>query len=407
MNGEIRSNPGAATKPDAQVVVDLRDEATQLIQSKGVAPHDIPFVDIGLEYRRAKHEIDAAIASVVERGDFVLGAAVSKFEADFASYCGVSHAIGVDSGYSALELILRGLGIGAGDEVITAANTFVATAAAIEAAGGTARLVDVDPKTRNLDAHKLEAAITGATKAVIPVHLYGQPADMEHIGAIASSNGLKVIEDACQAHGAFYRERRAGSLGDAGAFSFYPSKNLGAFGDGGMIVTDDGELAERIRLLRNVGSRQKYQHEIKGFNRRLDTIHAAVLAVKLANLDENNASRAATARIYDELLADLPVTLPWVSPDVSHVYHLYVIETDQRDELLDHLGKSGISAGIHYPVPIHLQSGYSDLGYGRGDFPHTEELSGRIISLPIYPNMPLESIAHVAASVRSFFEDHG
>lgn len=392
---------------ESGVVIDLRDGARTLLDPTTASPLEVPFVDVGLEYARSRSAIDTAIQDVIDSGAFVLGSAVSAFEQAFAAFCGVDHAIGVDSGYSALEMIVRGYGIGPGDEVITAANTFVATVAAIEATGATARLVDIDPKTHNLDPNAFESAITRSTRAVIPVHLYGQPADMSAIRSIAGSHGLRIIEDACQAHGATYRGKRAGSLGDAAAFSFYPSKNLGAFGDGGIVVTDDAELAERIRLLRNVGSNKKYHHEIKGFNRRLDSLHAAVLSVKLANLDSNNESRAVTASLYDEMLADLPLATPWVSPDGSHVYHLYVIETEHRDALQAFLAGRHIATGIHYPVPIHLQEAYQNLGYRLGDFPLTEEMTQRILSLPIYPHMPIEFVAHVAASVKQFFQSEG
>lgn len=386
------------------ITIDLRDGARSLVDGRQVAPHHVPFVDLGLEYRMAKEEIDGAIASVMERGDFVLGQSVTDFESEFAAYCGVDHAIGVDSGYSALELILRGFGIGPGDEVITAANTFIATVAAVESTGARPRLVDVDPKTYNIDVDLLEAAITPATRAVIPVHLYGQPAAMTGIRRVAEEYGLTVIEDACQAHGSRFLDRRAGDLGDAAAFSFYPSKNLGAIGDGGMVVTNDPALEERVRLLRNLGSRRKYVHEAKGFNHRLDTIHAAVLSVKLRRLDRANASRAATAQLYDDMLSGLPVSTPWVNPDGDHVYHLYVIETDHREPLQAFLGERDISVGIHYPVPIHLQTAYSDLGYAPGSFPVTESAAGRILSLPIYPYMPLESVVHVADSIKAFFQ---
>lgn len=398
-----------ATRSVGQVAdgltIDLRDDAPSLLNGRGVAPHPVPFVDLGLSHRQAKAEIDAAVMGVIERGDFVLGAAVADFEARYAAYCGAGHGVGVDSGYSALEMILRGFDIGPGDEVITTANTFIATAAAVESVGARPRLVDVDPKTYNLDVDKLEAAITPATRAVIPVHLYGQPADMTGVRRVAGERGLKVIEDACQAHGARYLGDRTGSLGDAAAFSFYPSKNLGALGDGGMVVTDDPELADRVRMLRNLGSRRKYVHELKGFNHRLDTLHAAVLSVKLDLLDAANASRARVARIYDEMLSGLPVSTPWVNPDGDHVYHLYVIETDHREPLQAYLGEHDISVGIHYPVPIHLQPAYADLGYGPGSFPVTEAAAGRILSLPMYPHMPLESIVHVADTVRAYFQD--
>jgi dTDP-4-amino-4,6-dideoxygalactose transaminase len=364
---------------------------------------NVPFVDVRSSYNVQKAQIDAAIAEVLEQGDFVLGAAVTAFEEAFAVYCGAAHAVGVDSGFSALELILRAHGIGLGDEVITAANTFVATIGAIDIVGARPVLVDVTPDTHTVDPNAVEAAITSATRAIIPVHLYGHPADMDAVNAIAARHGLLVVEDACQAHGARYRGRRAGVLGHAAAFSFYPAKNLGAFGDGGMVVTDDAEIAATLRKLRNLGSAEKYRHDLKGYNRRLDTLHAAVLAVKLARLDDDNASRRRTASIYDDLLHDVPVDLPRTREDVEHVHHLYVIETDHRDALRQHLATVGVETGIHYPVPIHLQPAYDHLADGRGSFPVTEAGSERILSLPMYPGMPLAAVAHTAGWITLFY----
>ncbi len=365
---------------------------------------EVPFVDVVADYRWSALEIDDAVRGVLERGDFILGEAVGRFEREFAAYCGVRHAIGVDSGFSALELIVRGLGIGPGDEVITVANTFIATAAAIEAAGARPVLVDMDPATYNIDPNQIEAAITPATRAVIAVHLYGRLADMAAINQIAERHGLFVIEDACQAHGAMAGGRRAGALGTAAAFSFYPSKNLGAFGDGGAVVTDDDELAENIRLLRNLGSAQKYQHSVRGFNRRLDTLQAAVLSVKLKALDDANDSRRNAARLYSTLLADSPLVLPPVDEGLESVFHLYVIETGEREALMAYLRDEGISTGIHYPIPIHLQEGYRSLGYGPGDFPHTERAAGRIMSLPIFGRISPAAVIRSAQAVQRFYE---
>jgi dTDP-4-amino-4,6-dideoxygalactose transaminase len=362
----------------------------------------VPFVDVRASYTALKDEIDTAMHDVLASSDFVLGAALAAFEEAFAAYCDVGHAIGVDSGFSALELALRGYGIGAGDEVITAANTFIATAGAIHAAGARPVLVDVTPDTHTIDPELVAAAITPATAALVPVHLYGHPADMDALTAIARRHDLVVIEDACQAHGARYRQRRVGSLGDAAAFSFYPSKNLGAFGDGGMIVTDDAAVAAMLRKLRNLGTSTKYHHEIIGYNRRLDTLHAAVLNAKLPHLDADNTSRGRNAALYTELLAGIPVAPPVVSTDVEHVFHLYVIETDDRRGLQEHLHAAGVATGIHYPVPIHLQPAFRDLGYGPGSFPVTERSARRILSLPLSPDMPLSAIAYTAASVHAF-----
>ena len=364
----------------------------------------VPFVDLQSEYQMLKEDIDTAVAGVLNRSDYVLGQAVKDFETAFADYCEASYAIGVDSGYSALELILHAYGIGAGDEVITAASTFIATALAISNTGARPVLVDADPNTYNLDPNLLEAAITPATKAIIAVHLYGQPADMDAINAIARKHGLRVIEDSCQAHGARYKGKRTGSLGDAAAYSFYPSKNLGAYGDGGMIVTNDAEIVEKIKLLRNLGQTVRYHHEIKGFNHRLDTIQAAVLCAKLPHLDNGNASRRETAEQFNQRLASLPLVVPQTADWAEPVYHLYVIQVDDREALQAHLSEAGIATGIHYPIPIHLQPAYAELGYQKGDFPVTEHAAERILSLPMFPGMTQEAIEHTVEAVKSFFD---
>jgi dTDP-4-amino-4,6-dideoxygalactose transaminase len=315
----------------------------------------------------------------------------------------VEFAVGVDSGFSALELILRAYGIGPGDEVITAANTFIATVGAIDITGARPVLVDIDPTTFNLDPELVVGAITPATRAVIAVHLYGHPADMDSLRRIAEENDLVLIEDACQAHGARYRGTRTGGLGHAAAFSFYPSKNLGAFGDGGMVTTNDARTAERVRLLRNLGASKKYHHTVKGFNRRLDTLQAAVLQAKLAHLDERNESRRETARLYAERLGDLPVDLPKRASNVDHVFHLFVIEVVDRTDLQDHLAEFGVATGIHYPIPVHLQPPYCDLAFGPGSYPVTEGTAERILSLPMYPGMAVEAITHTTDAIRSFY----
>ena len=365
----------------------------------------IPFVDLQSQYQSIKPEADAAVLAVMERGDFILGQAVREFEEEFARYCEAEHCVGVDSGYSALELILRGYGIGPGDEVITAANTFVATTLAISNTGATPVLVEMDPKTYNIDPTRIEAAITSRTRAIIPVHLYGQPAEMDPIMAVAAEHGLKVIEDAAQAHGARYKGRRTGSLGDAAGFSFYPGKNLGAYGDGGAVVTDDAELADRVRMLRNLGMRVKYHHEIKGFNHRLDTMQAAVLRVKLPHLDAWNEGRRRVAARYAELLAGLPVVTPYAPPYVEPVYHLYVIRIQDRKELMARLGEAGIASGLHYPIPIHLLPAYAELGYQRGDFPITEAYAEEILSLPIFAELTDEQIDLLTTIVADFAKD--
>ena len=362
----------------------------------------IPFVDLQEQYQGIRDEITLAIADVLNHSDFVLGRAVNNFEESFAEYCEASYAVGVDSGYSALELILRAYGIGPGDEVITAANTFIATALAISNCGARPVLVDIDPETYNLDPNLLETAVSPATRAIIPVHLYGHPADMDPILAVARKHGLKVIEDAAQAHGARYKGRRAGSLGDAAAFSFYPGKNLGAYGDGGAVVTNDAALADQVRLLRNLGQRVKYHHLVKGYNRRLDTIQAAVLQVKLAYLDEWNASRRRAAAVYREMLADLPLITPRAARWAEPVYHLFVIRTQNRDAMSRYLQEGGIATGMHYPIPIHLQPAYKELGYGEGAFPVTEAYAQEILSLPMYPELTDGMIAIVAGQIEGF-----
>lgn len=367
---------------------------------------NIPFVDLQSQYQTLKSEVDPAVLAVMQRGDFILGGAVTEFEREFAAYCGVAHCVGVDSGYSALELIIRAYDIGLGDEVITAANTFIATTLAISNAGATPVLVDCDPQTYNIDATQIEAAITARTRAIMPVHLYGQTADMDAIRAIARKHDLLVFEDAAQASGARYKGRMAGSLGDAAAFSFYPGKNLGAYGDGGAVTTNDAAIAEKIRLLRNIGQKVKYYHEVKGFNNRLDTIQAAVLRVKLPHLNDWNASRRRAAAKYAELLADLSLVTPATADYAEHIFHLYVIRMADRDALMEELKGKGIASGLHYPIPIHLQPAYAELGYRRGDFPVTEAYAEEIVSLPIFPELDDEKVAYVAEAVRAFVLAH-
>jgi len=363
---------------------------------------NIPFVDLQTQYQGLQPEVDAAVLAVMQRGDFILGGAVTEFEKAFAAYCGAKHCIGVDSGYSALELIIRAYDIGPGDEVITAANTFIATTLGISNAGATPVLVDCDPETYNIDVNKIEAAITPRTKAVMPVHLYGQPADMDAICAIARKHNLYVFEDAAQASGARYKGRMAGSLGDAAAFSFYPGKNLGAYGDGGAVTTNDADIAEKIRLLRNIGQKVKYFHEVKGYNSRLDTMQAAVLGVKLPHLDDWNASRRRAAATYADLLADLPLVTPTTVDYAEHIFHLYVIRVSDREALMEYLKKAGVATGLHYPIPIHLQPAYAELGYKPGDFPITEAYAETIVSLPIFPELDDEKVAYVANAIHEY-----
>lgn len=336
----------------------------------------------------------------MENTAFILGPEVEAFEAEFAGYCEARFAVGLDSGISALELGLRALDIGPGDEVITPANSFIASSSAISFTGATPVWVDVDPATSNLSVDAVAGAITARTRAIMPVHLYGQPADLVPIAALAREHGLRVVEDACQAHGARYRGRRVGAIGHLGAFSFYPGKNLGAYGDAGALVTNDPEIAERVRMMRNYGQRRKYEHAFLAWNRRLDSMQAAVLRVKLARLEAWNHARRRVASLYDELLADSGVELPWTAPYAEHVFHLYVIQGPERDRIRDELERQGVQAGIHYPVPIHLQEAYRERGLGVGAFPESERQASRVLSLPMYPEITDEQVRRVAAAVR-------
>ena len=361
----------------------------------------VPLLDLGAQYSSLKAEIDDAISRVLRASDFILGGELDLFEAEFAAFCEAKHCVGVDSGLSALELTLRALDIGPGEEVITAANTFIATALAISNAGAVPVLAEVDPETSNIDPDAVRSVITRKTRAIIPVHLYGRPADMDRIGEIAAQYGLALVEDGCQAHGARYNGKRVGSFGNAAAFSFYPGKNLGACGDGGAVVTGDYALAERLRLMRNYGQKKKYVHMEKGFNRRLDTLQAAILRVKLRHLDEWNSQRRQHARRYAELLSDASVVLPQQGSDEELVWHLYVVRSLQRDALKAHLESRGVMTGLHYPTPIHLQSAYSDAGYRKGDFPVCERLAQEILSLPMYPELTPEKLLRVADAIMS------
>jgi dTDP-4-amino-4,6-dideoxygalactose transaminase len=363
----------------------------------------VPFIDLPAQHRALQQELNEAIAPVMERSDFALGKDVAAFEEEFAAFCGVQYAVGVDSGLAALELSLRALGIGPGDEVIVPAHTFVATAAAVTFAGARPVLVDVDERTYNLDVTQVEAAITPHTRAILPVHLYGLPADMEAVLALARKHGLFVVEDACQAHGAFYKGKRAGSLGHAAAFSFYPTKNLGGCGDGGIVVTDDAAVAEQVRAMRNCGQREKYIHELPPFNHRMDTLQAAILRVKLRYLESWIEARRRNAALYTQLLAGSDLVTPVEAPGATHVYHLYVIRTTRRDGLLAHLQQQGIGAAIHYPVPIHLQPFYAGNGFRPGQFPVTERVCDQVLSLPMFPELTESQVEYVVTQVHRFF----
>jgi len=364
----------------------------------------IPLVDLKAQYLSIKDEMDAAIHRVVDSTSFIMGPDVRAFEEEFARFCGVQHAVGVDSGTAALHLAFLACDIGPGDEVITTPHTFIATIGMLGRVGARPVFVDIDPRTYNMDPARIEAAITERTKAILPVHLYGQPAEMDPILEIADRHGLKVIEDAAQAHGAEYKGRRAGSMGHVAVFSFYPGKNLGAYGDAGALVTDDGETAEKVRLWRNHGRRDKYEHLLQGFNYRIDTLQAAILQVKLAHLEEWNEARRRHVAIYRELLSDLDLVLPYEPEHVRAVYHLFVIRLPERDALREHLKARGISTGIHYPIPLHLQPAYRHLGHKEGDFPITEECARQVLSLPLYPELAQAQIEEVARSVKEFME---
>jgi dTDP-4-amino-4,6-dideoxygalactose transaminase len=356
----------------------------------------VPFLDLKAQHDPLRDEILSAIGEVIDVNAFAGGPFVKKFEEEFAAYCHTKHAVGLGNGTDALWLALVGLGVGAGDEVITVPNTFIATAEAISLCGAKPVFVDIDPRTYTLDPTLLEAAITPRTKAIIPVHLYGQMADMDPIMAIANKRGLFVIEDACQAHGAEYKGRRAGSIGHAGCFSFYPGKNLGAWGEAGATTTNDRALAERMMMFRDHGQETKYNHAIIGWNARMDGIQAAVLRIKLRRLDAANAARRAHAARYFEALADTEGLVVEPAADYGqHVYHLFVVRTAERDRVLQQLAKEGVACGIHYPNPVHLLRAYKDLGLGAGSFPVTEKFAGEILSLPMFPELTAAQVETV------------
>jgi dTDP-4-amino-4,6-dideoxygalactose transaminase len=363
---------------------------------------NIPLLDLVAQYEQLQDEMLPAIERVLSSAHFILGEEVELFEDRFAAFCGTDHCVGLSNGTEALHLTMRALGIGPGDEVITVANTFMATALAIAYTGARPVFVDADPVDYNIDVNLIESAVTERTKAIIPVHLYGQPADMKAILTLAKRFDLKVIEDACQAHGAMYGKQRAGSMGDAACFSFYPGKNLGAYGDGGATVTNDPALAERLRVLRNYGQPVKNEHSMLGFNCRLDTMQAAVLQVKLNYLDEWNDKRRAVAQRYNELLAGSDVVIPTENDDVRHVYHLYVIQHEKRDELIEHMKQCGVYCGVHYPKPLHLAKPFRTARTVPQGVPVSMRLAKRILSLPMYPELTESQIQHVAESVLSF-----
>jgi dTDP-4-amino-4,6-dideoxygalactose transaminase len=360
----------------------------------------IPFVDLKTQYINIKDEINTAVSKVLESTQFVLGNEVAEFEKEFAGYCGADYGIAVNTGTSALHLALLAAGVGSGDEVITVPFTFVATVAAIYYTGATPVFVDINPVSYTIDTTQIEKAITERTKAILPVHLYGQTADMEPIREIARHYNLIVIEDAAQAHGAEYKGQRAGSLGDIGCFSFYPGKNLGAYGEGGMVVTNNPEYARTMRMLRDWGQEHKYHHVLKGYNYRMDGIQGAILRVKLRYLDKWTEARRTYAALYDKLLVNSGVTTPTVMPYSHHVYHIYAVRSHQRDTLQGKLNEQGIQTGIHYPIPVHLLPAYQDLGYKAGDFPNAEIVAQEELSLPMCAELSEAQIIAVSESVK-------
>ncbi|MDT3669342.1 MAG: DegT/DnrJ/EryC1/StrS family aminotransferase [Aromatoleum sp.] len=367
----------------------------------------IPFVDLGAQYASIKEEIIEAIQRVLESGQFTLGREVDAFEAEFAAYCQAAQGVGVNTGTSALHLALLAAGIGPGDEVITVPFTFVATVSAIHYTGATPVFVDIDPRTFTIDVAAIEAAITPRTRAIIPVHLYGQPADMDPLLDIARRHRLVVIEDAAQAHGAEYRGCRVGSLGDMACFSFYPGKNLGAYGEGGMVVTSNPELARTIRMLRDWGAEKKYHHVLKGYNYRLETIQAAVLRVKLRRLEAWTEARRAAAGRYDRLLEGSPVATPQVMPYARHVFHIYAVRTAERAVLQESLRARDIQTGIHYPTPVHLLPAFADLGYRRGQFPQAERAADEVLSLPMFAELTAAQCEAVSEAIRATASEPG
>jgi dTDP-4-amino-4,6-dideoxygalactose transaminase len=358
----------------------------------------IQFVDLLRQYHNLQPEMDAAILRAVGRGDFILGQDVREFEREFAAFSNTEHCIGVGDGTDALHLALRGLGIGPGDEVIVPTHTYIASALAVTCSGASPVFADCDPDYFTIDLASIEKALSPRTRAIMPVHLYGHPADMDPILELARSKKLAVVEDAAQAHGASYKGRKCGSIGDAGCFSFYPGKNLGAYGDGGAVLTNNSELAEKIRVLRNWGQKVKYVHTEKGYNSRLDTLQAAILRVKLPHLAKWNDQRRAAAAQYGELLTGTKLGLPKIAPYANPVWHLYVVQTDNRDDLQKALDAGNVAYGIHYPIPVHLQEAYRDLGHMPGDFPVAESLAARILSLPMFPEIKADELQGVAAA---------
>ena len=366
-----------------------------------LAPDTIPFVDLTRQYASIKSEIDAAIQQTLDRGTFAAGAAVARFENEFAKYCGARHCVAVNSGTSALHLAMIASGVKAGDEVITVPFTFIATAWAVSYVGARPVFVDVEPQTATLDVSKIEGVIGAKTRAILPVHLYGQMADLQPLKELCDRRGLILIEDAAQAHGAQYCGRRAGAFGHIGCFSFYPAKNLGAFGEGGAITTDDDAIAKRLRHLRDHAQIDKYRHEELGFNYRMDELQGEILTVKLKHLDDWNRARAEIAKSFREKLARTSISLPYEAPERRHVWHLFVVRSSQRDKLRAELSRSRIGTGLHYPIPLHLQPAYRYLGHQQGDFPVAEKIASECLSLPIFPELEENEVNRICDAVTS------
>jgi dTDP-4-amino-4,6-dideoxygalactose transaminase len=362
----------------------------------------VPLVDLKAQYVSIKPEIDAAIQRVVDNTSFILGKEVTDFEEAFAQYVGATGAVGVASGTAALQLALLVCGVGPGDEVITTAHTFFATSEAISQTGARPVFADIDLRTYTMDPNSVEDVITSRTKAILPVHLYGQPAQMQPLLDIAQRHDLRLIEDAAQAHGAEYRGQRCGAIGHLACFSFYPGKNLGAYGDAGIVTGNDEELLDKVRRLRNHGRTSKYEHQEIGWGERMDALQAAILGAKLPHLEDWTEARRGHARRYTELLADCEVVTPYEAPDVRHVYHLYVIRTPRRDDVLAHLRAKGIGAGVHYPIPLHRQPAYLKEGYEDIHLPITEQVAAEVLSLPMYAELTDDQIAYVTEAVKEF-----
>lgn len=364
---------------------------------------NIPFLDLKAQYQQIEHDVVPALTEAMQNGAFIGGPQVTKFEEEFAAFCDSAFCVGVASGTDALRFALMAADIGPGDEVITVPNTFIATTEAITQVGARPVFVDIKPDTCNMDVDKIEACITEKTRAILPVHLYGQPADMDSILKIADMRNLVTIEDACQAHGALYNGKKAGSMGIAGCFSFYPGKNLGAFGEAGAVITQSEVMAQKMRIIRDHGQEKKYYHQIEGYNGRLDAIQAAVLRIKLKQLPSWNQARQRNAGIYNELLSGIPgVNTPTEADFAKSVYHLYVIHVDDRDDLQQHLNQNGIATGLHYPLPLHLQKAYKHLGYSKGAFPVTESSAARLLSLPMFPELSKDQLKYIADTINEF-----